>query len=144
MFNVVEIIWVEGVMNGILKQVWEVVDRFIAWYTNREHRGVYDIGFPEDYGMGLDSRWRALYGFWVVRNHHGIFAIMEGEQKPWAWPLVRLGVWRDETGRMWVDMKQVFQYEKDEWADLESFVCLDDKSVAKRLSASQGSINKAS
>lgn len=129
-------------MNGFLNWVGEIGCRFIAWYTNRKQIGVYDIGFPDDYDTGIDSRWRASYGFWVVRNHRGIYAIIEGEPQPWAWPLVRLGVWCDETGRMWVDMKQTFQYEKDEWGHLNSFVCLEDKRIVAPLSNAKRSVNK--
>lgn len=33
------------------------------------------IGYPPDYGFGVDTRWQNQYRIWVVRNTEGIFVI---------------------------------------------------------------------
>jgi hypothetical protein len=122
----------ETVVKNVWKQFWAFVSQFFAWYPQGAQRGLYDIGFPEDYGLGIDKRWRELLGFWVVRNHEGICVMMEGERDPWVWPLVRVGVVRDETGRMWVDLGKRFYYEKDEWQNVEAFLYLNEKHTAEK------------
>lgn len=120
-------------MKNIWKQFWSLICHFFTWYTQGAQRGLCDIGFPEAYGMGIDKRWRELYGFWVVRNQEGICVVMEGERDPWVWPLVRVAVVCDESGRMWVNLRKRFYYEKDEWRDAESFLFLDEKGDVTKM-----------
>lgn len=114
-------------MTDLIKRIWAAIKQFFVRYVCGRQIGSVDIGHLKDYEMGIDHRWRETYGFWVVRNQRGLFVIMEGEPQLWAWPLVRVRVWCDDDGRLWVDLRQKFQYEKDEWRDPESFVRLSRK-----------------
>tara|TARA_B100001123_G_C15273619_1_gene1011269 strand:- start:775 stop:1755 length:981 start_codon:yes stop_codon:yes gene_type:complete len=36
----------------------------------------FKIGFPEDYELGVDERWKDKFGIWIIRNTEGIFALL--------------------------------------------------------------------
>jgi len=35
----------------------------------------FKAGFPSDYPMGVDERWKEKYGVWIVRNEEGLYAL---------------------------------------------------------------------
>lgn len=49
--------------------------RFFFPRTLFEPKTVFKIGFPSDFGYGVDTRFQQDYRIWVVRNTQGIFAI---------------------------------------------------------------------
>jgi cytochrome b6-f complex iron-sulfur subunit len=36
----------------------------------------FKIGFPEEYEIGVDERWKDKFGIWIVKNTEGIFALI--------------------------------------------------------------------
>ena len=36
----------------------------------------FKIGFPDEYEIGVDTRWKDKYGIWIVRNAEGMYALM--------------------------------------------------------------------
>lgn len=103
--------------------------RYLKHHFDPKHAKMIDIGFLDAYQKGVDHRWRSRYGFWVVRNARGLFVIAQGDPEPWAWPLVRVFVMCDNDGRLWVDLNRKFQFERDEWHQVGSFVPLQEAGV---------------
>jgi len=40
-----------------------------------EPKTLFNVGFPSDYGFGVDEKFKQAYRIWVVRNGEGVFAI---------------------------------------------------------------------
>ena len=118
-------------MKALLKRLAQMVGEFFEWYTGGRRTHICDIGRPEEYAVGTDNRWREQYGFWVVRTYRDLCVVMPGATEPWAWPLVRVHVWRDEEGRLLVDTGRRFHYERGEWQHPDSFVRLKEKDAVK-------------
>ncbi len=36
----------------------------------------FKIGFPDEYEIGVDTRWKDKYGVWIVRNTEGMYALI--------------------------------------------------------------------
>ncbi|MBI4443558.1 MAG: ubiquinol-cytochrome c reductase iron-sulfur subunit [Acidobacteria bacterium] len=49
--------------------------RFFFPRTLFEPKTVFTIGYPSDFGFGVDTRFQQAYRIWVVRTAEGIFAI---------------------------------------------------------------------
>ena len=79
------------------------------------------IGFPHEYGMGVDTRWKDEHRIWIVRNATGIHAVIPGTESG-AWPLVRIRIGLAEDGQIVVDKDKTFRYEKGEWDQPESYL----------------------
>jgi cytochrome b6-f complex iron-sulfur subunit len=66
--------------------VWSAVTGFLAaWFiaflrfflprTLFEPPTVFKIGYPSDYGLGVDTKWQQKYRIWVVRDPDRLFVI---------------------------------------------------------------------
>lgn len=49
--------------------------RFFFPRTLFEPKSTFQIGYPSDFGYGVDTRFQQKYRIWVVRNTEGIFVI---------------------------------------------------------------------
>jgi len=49
--------------------------RFFLARTVFEPSTVFRIGFPGDYGIGVDTKWQQTYRIWVVKNSERLFVI---------------------------------------------------------------------
>jgi len=49
--------------------------RFFFPRTLFEPKTVFNVGFPSDYGFGVDEKFKQAYRIWMVRNAEGIVAI---------------------------------------------------------------------
>ncbi len=49
--------------------------RFFLPRTLFEPSTVFKIGYPSEYGLGVDTKWQQLYRVWVVRNPDRLFII---------------------------------------------------------------------
>ena len=49
--------------------------RFFFPRTLFEPKTIFKIGYPADFGFGVDTRFQQAYRIWVVRNAEGIFVI---------------------------------------------------------------------
>jgi cytochrome b6-f complex iron-sulfur subunit len=49
--------------------------RFFFPRTLFEPKTVFNVGYPSDYGFGVDEKFKQAYRIWVVRNGEGLFAI---------------------------------------------------------------------
>ncbi len=49
--------------------------RFFLPRTLMEPSNVFSIGYPGDYGIGVDTKWQQLYRIWVVKNSERLFII---------------------------------------------------------------------
>ena len=49
--------------------------RFFFPRTLFEPKTVFTVGYPSDFGFGVDTRFQQSYRIWVVRNSEGVFAI---------------------------------------------------------------------
>ncbi len=116
----------------------------------------FKAGFPGDYNMGVDERWKQQYQVWIVRVEEGMYGILavcthlgclptwlpnEGKFKcpchgsgfymsginfegPAPRPLERVRiVWADD-GQILIDKSKVYQFEKGQWTDPDSFLKL--------------------
>jgi cytochrome b6-f complex iron-sulfur subunit len=116
----------------------------------------FKAGFPEEFSLGVDERFKEKFGVWVVRNESGIYALsttcthlgctpnwLAGESKfkcpchgsgfymtginfegPAPRPLERYRVVLADDGQVLVDKTKIYQQEKGQWADPESFLNL--------------------
>jgi cytochrome b6-f complex iron-sulfur subunit len=114
----------------------------------------FKAGAPTEYGPGVDERWKARHGVWVVRNAEGFYAIksvcthlgctpnwLSAEQKfkcpchgsgfyptginfegPAPRPLERYRIYLSDDGQIVVDRSRIFQQEKGQWSDSDSFL----------------------
>jgi cytochrome b6-f complex iron-sulfur subunit len=49
--------------------------RFFLPRTIFEPSTVFRVGFPSEYGLGVDTKWQQQYRIWVVRNTERLFVI---------------------------------------------------------------------
>ena len=60
---------------GFLGMNFLMALRFFFPRTLFEPKTSFRIGFPSDFGFGVDTRFQQKYRIWVVRNAEGIFVI---------------------------------------------------------------------
>ncbi len=65
--------WVFG--NGISTAWFLAFFRFFLPRTLFEPSTVFKIGYPSDYGLGVDTKWQQKYRIWVDRRPDRIFVI---------------------------------------------------------------------
>jgi cytochrome b6-f complex iron-sulfur subunit len=53
-----------------------VIARFFFPRTLFEPRTRFRVGYPADYGFGVDTKWQAEQRIWVCRNAEGVFVIL--------------------------------------------------------------------
>jgi len=53
-----------------------VIARFFFPRTLFEPRTRFRVGYPADYGFGVDTKWQAEQRIWVCRNAEGLFVIL--------------------------------------------------------------------
>ena len=75
------------------------------------------IGYPSDFGFGVDTKFQNQYRIWVVRNTEGVFVISAicthlGCTAPR--PLDRAHVELDPEGQIVVDLSHVYRWPKGE------------------------------
>ena len=67
------IIWAS--LAGFLLTWTVAFFRFFLARTVSEPSNVFSIGYPGDYGIGVDTKWQQLYRIWVVKNSERLFVI---------------------------------------------------------------------
>ena len=60
---------------GFLTMLAICFARFFFPRTLFEPKTKFTIGYPSDYGFGVDTKWQQKYRIWVVRNASGMFVI---------------------------------------------------------------------
>ncbi len=67
------IVWAS--IAGFLVTSFLMFLRFFLPRAIFEPSNTFRVGFPGDYGIGVDTKWQQLYRIWVVRNTERLFVI---------------------------------------------------------------------
>lgn len=60
---------------GFLTVMFVAFCRFFFPRVLFEPKTKFSIGYPDEYGFGVDTKWQQKYRIWVVRNAEGLFVI---------------------------------------------------------------------
>ena len=72
-FSSLGIAWVA--FTGAMSAALTAMTRFMFPNVLFEPPMSFKAGFPSDYAMGVDERYKEKYGVWMVRNEEGIYAL---------------------------------------------------------------------
>lgn len=72
-FSSLGVAWIA--FSGAMGAALTAATRFMFPNVLFESPTSFKAGYPGDYAMGVDERWKEEFGVWVVRDEQGIFAL---------------------------------------------------------------------